>query len=503
MQLYNTLSRTVADFTPIEPGQVKLYACGLTVYDYTHIGHLRKYALDDVLVKLLRARGYQVQFVQNITDVGHLTSDGDTGEDKLEKGAKKYGKTAWKIAQEFEEYFWYSMELMGCVRPDVSCRATEHIPAQIALVETLEKKDYTYIIEHDGVYFDTSKFANYGQLARLNTTSESTQARVEIVEGKRQPADFALWKFERLGENRQMSWDSPWAKRGFPGWHIECSAMAMQYLGPQLDIHTGGVDHIPVHHTNEIAQAEAATGKVPFVRYWVHHNHLHVDGTKMSKSLNNFFTIDDVLAKGIHPRALRLLFLQSHYRDEQNFTWESLQAAQTAYTRLLAMASSLKTEQERTVLSAEKLAKVYEYRERFFAALENDLNTPQAVAMLGEVVKSNIPGPDKYDLLLEFDEVLGLGLRGMGKMKVKLPSLLKVAGGEETRMVEVSTRSDELMADDNRLSAEVRDLLAQRMQARATKDWAASDSIRDQLVGLGWKVRDIPGGDQTVMQVAG
>ena len=394
MKLYNTLSRTIEEVQPYQEGTLGLYACGLTVYDYTHLGHAR----------------FQVNFVQNVTDVGHLASDADTGEDKLEKGAKKYGKSVWDIAKEFEEYFWKSMDLMNNIRPDVSCRATDHIQEQLEMVKGLEQKGFTYVIDGDGVYFDTSKLSDYGKLAKLNIDQLKEGARVEMVEGKRNPTDFALWKFERAGENRAMVWESPWHPRSFPGWHIECSAMAMKYLGEQFEIHTGGIDHIPVHHTNEIAQAEALTGKVPFVKYWVHHNHLFVDNTKMSKSLGNFFTIDDVIEKGFEPMALRLLFLTTHYRSEMNFTWENLQGSQTAWNRLKEMMHEFRNETERTMLSEEKLDKVNEYRLRFFEHMENDLKTPEAVAVMWEVTKSNIPGHDKYDLLREFDEVLGLGL---------------------------------------------------------------------------------------------
>ena len=304
LHLYNTMSRTIEPVVPYRDSKLGLYACGFTVYDYTHLGHLRKYSMDDVLVRALRRFGFQVQFVQNVTDVGHLASDEDTGEDKLEKGAKKYGKSVWDIAREFEDYFFYSMDLMGNLRPDVSCRATEHIEAQLAMVLELEKKGFTYVIADDGVYFDTSKLPDYGKLARLDLDKLKEGARLEKVVGKRNPTDFALWKFERPGENRAMVWESPWYPRSFPGWHIECSAMAMQYLGEQFEIHTGGIDHIPVHHTNEIAQAEAVSGKQPFVKHWVHHNFVRIEGEKMSKSLGNFSTIDDVLQKGMNPRAL-------------------------------------------------------------------------------------------------------------------------------------------------------------------------------------------------------
>jgi cysteinyl-tRNA synthetase len=465
MKLYNTMSRSVEEFVPIAAPQVGLYACGLTVYDFTHLGHLRKYAMDDVLIRSLRRAGYTVQFVQNVTDVGHLASDADTGEDKLEKGAKKYGKSVWDIAHEFEAYFFRSMDLMGNLRPDVSCRATEHIQEQLEMVVQLEKKGYAYVIEGDGVYFDTSKVSDYGKLAHLDLEHLQEGARVERIEGKRNATDFALWKFERPGENRAMVWESPWAKRSFPGWHIECSAMAIRYLGDQFDIHTGGIDHIPVHHTNEIAQAEAATGKQPFVRYWVHHNFLRVDGEKMSKSLGNFYTIDDVLKRGIDPKALRLLFLTTHYRSEMNFTWDSVEGSQKAWQKLSRMVLQLRAEQGRTILSEDKLQKVDEYRQRFFDYVEDDLKTPEAITVMYEVIKSNIPGPDKYDLLVEFDEVLGLGLRELKEAATELP-------------------------------AAAQELLQQRQTAREQKDWAQSDALRDTLLQMGYEVLDSATGQQ-------
>jgi cysteinyl-tRNA synthetase len=291
------------------------------------------------------------------------------------------------------------------------------------------------------------------------------------VAGKKNPTDFALWKFERAGENRAMVWESPWSKRSFPGWHIECSAMAIHYLGEQFDVHTGGIDHIPVHHTNEIAQAEAATGKKPFVRYWVHHNHLRVEGTKMSKSLNNFFTIDDVIAKGIDPMALRLLFLSTHYRSEMNFTWDNLAGAQTAWSSLSTKITQFKNEKERLTLSEEKLNQVQEYRQRFFAFMEDDLRTPEAMAVLWEVLKSNIPSPDKYDLLVEFDRVLGLGLAQITATPAKV--------------VEVPV---------DQLPPEVQQLLKQREEVRAQKNWDESDRLRDEISKLGYKDLDAAAG---------
>jgi len=474
MKLYNTMSHTVEEFTPIAAPAVGLYACGLTVYDYTHLGHLRKYTMDDVLIRTMRHAGYMVNFVQNVTDVGHLSSDADTGEDKLEKGAKKYGKSVWEIAREFEEYFFRSMDLMGNFRPDVSCRATEHIKEQLELVLQLEKKGFTYVIPGDGVYFDTSKDEDYGKLARLKLEDLQEGARIGRVEGKKHPTDFALWKFEREGEHRAMVWESPWSPRSFPGWHIECSAMAIKYLGQQFDVHTGGIDHIPVHHTNEIAQAESATGKEPFVRYWVHHNHLFVGGEKMSKSLGNFFTIDDVLKRGFDPQALRLLFLTSHYRSEMNFTWENLAGSQKAWQKLVRSVVQFRIESGRTVLSPEKLAQVDEYRQRFFDFIEEDLRTSEALTVMYEVVKSSIPGPDKYDLLCEFDEVLGLGLA----------------------TVEVQLLEHPVLTDFTQLPEQVQQLVAARQTARVQKQWQTADELRDQLLTAGYEVIDAADGQQ-------
>ncbi len=469
--LYNTLTRNIEAFTPRDAKKVGLYACGFTVYDYTHLGHLRKYSLDDVLVRMLRHAGYEVTFVQNVTDVGHLASDADSGEDKLEKGAKKYGQTVFDVARTFEDYFFKSMDAMGNLRPDVSCRATEHIEAQLEMVKTLEARGFTYVIEDDGVYFDTAKIDDYGKLAHLDIEHLKEGARVEMVAGKRNPTDFALWKFERPGENRAMIWPSPWAERSFPGWHIECSAMAMQYLGDQFDVHTGGIDHIPVHHTNEIAQAEAASGKQPFVRYWVHHNMLRVEGEKMSKSLGNFFTIDDVIKNGIAPKALRLLFLTTHYRSQLNFTWDSLAGIQKAFERLVgqfALVNSADT--TGVVLSPE--AQLLETR--FFTAVESDLNTPEALVVLWEVLRSRLSDAEKKLLLLAFDTVLGFDL----------PLLLK-----EQKVTVVEEYPEEIQK-----------LILQRNEAREQKNWKVSDELRAALEAAGYVVEDTKDGTRVEIQ---
>lgn len=497
MHLYNTLTRQLEEVEPWPENQVGVYACGPTVYDYAHLGHLRKYTMDDVLIRTLRWTGFEVSFVENITDVGHLSDDGDTGEDKLEKGAKKYGQSVWDIALRFEEFYWQSMDRMGNLKPDTVARATEHIEQQLDLVKKLEQKSFTYVIEGDGVYFDTSKLPDYGKLARLKLDQQQAGARVEQVIGKRNPTDFALWKFERPGENRAMVWESPWAMRSFPGWHVECSAMSMKYLGDQFAIHTGGIDHIPVHHTNEIAQSEAATDLQPFVKIWVHHNFLLVNGEKMSKSLNNFFTIEDVLERGFHPMALRLLFLQARYRDELNFTWESLAAAQTSYERLLRRVIELETAQLRVQTKLDRDSNLqhvplmaemktsYDFsvatkdgsdqpilgqlRDQFCQALSNDLNTPQAVAALWQVVKldhQQVNRVDQLRLLRECSLVLGLQLDPAVVFSVK----------------------------QTELPQQVQDLVAQRNKARLKRDWATSDAIRDQLQVMGYELKDGPNG---------
>lgn len=466
VRLYNTMSREIEDFVPIESGKVKIYACGPTVYDFAHIGHIRKYVMDDVLVRLFRYLNYTVMHVMNITDVGHLVSDSDTGEDKLEKGARREGKTAWEVAKFYEADFFKTMDAVGIRRPDIICRATEHINEQVELVQKLEEKGFTYTIT-DGVYFDSTKFRDYGKLARLNLVEQKAGARIDMVPGKKHPTDFALWKLTPIGTKRDMEWESPWGK-GFPGWHIECSAMSMKYLGASFDIHTGGIDHIPIHHPNEIAQSEAATGK-PFVKYWVHHNHLFVDGKKMSKSLGNFIRLEEIVQKGFDPRVLRYLLLQTHYRQEANFTWEALTAAQTALNQLYDYVALIKQQSqtgERSNLSDEKLEKVDFLRKKFKDVTRFDLNMPQAIAVMWEIVKSNVPAPDKYDLLMIVDEVLGLGLSEVSSIKHQVSIIPE----------------------------EIENLAAKREQLRREKKFAEGDIVRKQIEEKGYVIEDTANG---------
>lgn len=458
MKIYNSLSRKVEEFEPLNPPKVGMYTCGITAYDYAHIGHGRKYSMDDILRRTLTALGYDVKHVQNVTDVGHLVSDSDAGEDKLEKGAKKQHKTVWEVAEFFERDFYESMDKLNILRPNVVCKATDNIPEQIALIEKIMKNGYAYDTP-EAVYFDTKKFKGYGEIFGQKLSEKKTAVREEVQEGehKKNPTDFALW-FKRVGRFKEhsMHWDSPWGD-GFPGWHIECSAMSMKYLGEQFDIHTGGEDHLPIHHPNEIAQSEAGTGKHPFVKYWVHYAFLTVDGVKMSKSLGNFYTIKDILEKGYDPLALRYFYLTAHYKKPLNFTFEALDAANTALNKLKVQVAGLRNASERDMLSEEKNKKLEEYRDQFMNAVSDDLNTPEALAVLWAMLKSNIPASDKYDLAMSFDEILGLKLGEMEKKEI----------------------SDEAMK-----------LIKKREELRDEGKYEEADKIRDTLIGMGYTVSD-------------
>ena len=411
MRLFNSISREIEDFESLKKSKVGMYTCGMTVYDFAHIGHGRKYVYDDILRRVLLYAGYEVDMVQNVTDVGHLVSDGDEGEDKMEKGAVKLKKTVWEVAKFYEEDFYMQMDSLNIMRPNVICRATEHVPEQIELVKRLLEKGYAYDTP-EAVYFSVSKFPRYEGLFGHHIESKQT-GRDEVNKGsyKKSEEDFALW-FKRIGRfaDHVMHWQSPWGD-GFPGWHIECSAMAMKYLGESFDIHTGGLEHQMVHHPNEIAQSEAATGKM-FAKYWVHYAHLMVDGVKMSKSIGNVLKVADVVEKGFSAMALRYLYLTAHYRTPLNFTWSSLAAAQSAYDklRMFIKETKKKDDDERKTLSQEKEKKLIEFQQRFDAAIFDDLGLAGAVAVMWEMVKSNIPDRDKVEQILEWDSVLGLRL---------------------------------------------------------------------------------------------
>jgi len=449
LRLYNTLTRKIGDFHPLHPPVVTLYACGPTVYDYAHIGNFRTYVMTDSLVRTLTYEGYRVKFVMNITDVGHLVSEADTGEDKMEKGAKREGKTAWDIAKFYTDTFLADSRKMNLIEPQVRPKPTEHIKEQITAVTALLAKGFAYRID-DGIYFDTGKFPDYGALTGQNRYELKEGARVEANPQKKNPTDFALWKFTPKGVRRQMEWDSPWGN-GFPGWHIECTAMSTKYLGSPIDIHTGGVDLIPIHHTNEIVQSEAATGVSPFVRTWVHGQFLLVDGEKMAKSKKNFYTLATIGERGFDPIALRYLYLTAHYRSFLNFTWDAMAGAQKSLMQLREHVVSLRESSSvRTALSAEKLEKIDRYSHAFQEALENDMNMPSALAVVWEVVKTNIASRDKLDLILAFDEVLGLNLKNWQRpVKEEIPASITalVAAREKLRKEGKFQESDTLRRD--------------------------------------------------------
>lgn len=450
VKLYNTLTRTTEEFETLEDKKVKMYTCGVTVYSQPQIGNWVAYIYSDILTRVLIASGYEVHRIQNITDVGHLVSDDDTGEDKMEKGAKKEGLTAWQVADKYikiadkEAFEW--LELL---RPTKLVRATDLIPEQIAFVKKLEEKGYTYQIE-DGIYFDTSKLDDYGKLARLDIEGLEAGARVE-VSGKKNKTDFALWKFSPKDQKRDMEWDSPWGK-GFPGWHLECSVIAYENLGEQIDLHTGGIDHIPVHHTNEIAQTESVTGK-QFSKFWFHNNHIKINGAKLSKSLGNSYTLQDILDKGFSLAAFKLMVLSSHYRTEGNFSWEILEAAQN---RLSSWREMFNRRWQRSVLTDDQPDK----SEEILELLQDDLNTPKAVAKIDEYFDSVAAAgamPNR-DTLITIRDVLGIDLL-----------------------------NDDITDDQKQ---QIRD----RGAARKAKDWVKSDEIRDQLKEQGIEVKDTPRG---------
>lgn len=451
MKLYNTLSRTIEEFKPIKGKNIGLYTCGPTVYDYDHIGHAWNYSMADFLRRVLEYNGYKVKHVMNVTDVGHLVHDAESGEDKLEKSAREKGKTAWEIAEFFLDIYLANRKKLNLEEPQVICKATDHIKEMIKMVEILLDKGYAYEIS-DGIYFDTSKFPKYGRLSGNTLESLKEGARIEINPEKKNPTDFVLWKFSAAGEKRQMEWEA-FGKMGFPGWHIECSAMSIKYLGESFELHTGGEDNIFPHHECEIAQSESVTGK-PFVRYWLHTRFLMVDGQKMSKSLKNFYTIADLEAKGFSALDLRYLFLTAHYRSQLNFTWQSLDAAKIARERL-----------NNFILGIKKKGKVNKgYKEMFLEKINEDLDMPQALALVWQMIKDkNVSDEDKKATLFDWDKVLGLDLANLKKVNIEIPK-------------------------------EVQDLVKEREVARKNKDWSKSDELRDKIAELGFMVEDTSAG---------
>lgn len=459
IKLYNTLTREKEAFKPIKKGEVGLYTCGPTVYDYAHIGNLRTYIFEDILKRVLIYNGYKVKHVMNVTDVGHLTGDRDMGEDKLEKGAKREGKTAWDIAKFYELAFINDLKNLNILAPNKYTRATEYIEEQIELLKTLEEKGYTYKIS-DGLYFDTAKFADYNKLSHQDLEQLQEGARVEKNDEKKNPTDFALWKFSypngisfdsaQDATRRQMEWESPWGV-GFPGWHLECSAMSMKELGKQLDIHCGGVDHIDVHHTNEIAQSEAATGE-KFFNYWMHGAFLNIaGGKKMAKSAGNFLTLDNTFIKNdINPLVYRFASLQTHYRKPMEYSEDAMANAERGLEHLYNQVRQLSIDNLQSSINKD-------YKEKFLEAINDDLNMPQALAVLAEVLKSDLDDEEKLGTVLDFDNVLGLDFEKV--LETDLPK-------------------------------DIKDLVEKRKVARENKNWELSDELRNDIEGYGYAVED-------------
>ncbi|RJQ75032.1 MAG: cysteine--tRNA ligase [Desulfobacteraceae bacterium] len=452
--LYNTMSRRKEVFGPLYPPNVGLYTCGPTVYNYAHIGNLRTYVFTDILKRVLTYNGFEVKHVMNITDVGHLTGDRDMGEDKLEKGARKEGKSAWEIAELYTRAFKKNIERLNILEPTIWCKATDAIEDQIALIELLEEKGYTYPTS-DGIYFNTAMFKDYTKLSHQDIEALQEGARVEKNPEKRNATDFALWKYSPRNVKRQMEWESPWGV-GFPGWHIECSAMSMKFLRNMLDIHCGGTDHIDVHHTNEIAQSEAATGK-KFFNFWMHGAFLIIaGGKKMAKSEGNFLTLDAVLAAHrIDPLAYRFATFQTHYRKPMEYSEEAITAAQNG---LLHLRNQVRTLMDSAAPTQPDAA----FQEKFLQAINNDLNMPQAMAVVQDLLKSDLAPEIKLAAVFDFDRVLGLNLE-------------KAGAGQS-------------------LPEEIEALAAERRRARKKKQWALSDQLRDRIQALGYVVQDMPQG---------
>lgn len=450
---YNTLTKRKEKFEPINKEEIKMYSCGPTVYCYAHIGNLRAYLFMDTLRRVLKYNGYKLKHVMNITDVGHLTSDADEGEDKMMKAAKRENKNPWEIADFYTKIFLEDMNKLNIDIPEIIARATEHIDVMEEYVKKIIENGYTYKTE-DTIYFDTSKLPNYGILSGKKVDEQKAGARVDFDENKKNISDFALWI--KAPKEHIMQWDSFFGKC-YPGWHLECSAMGYKYLGEQFDIHTGGIDHIPIHHENEIAQAQGFSGKIP-ANFWMHVNFLKVNGGKMSKSLNNLYTLDDLKEKGYEPEVYRMFNFSSTYRNAINFTWEGLEANKKAIVKL-------KEGYQKHLEGTEDIADevINEFEEKFHQAINDDLNMPLAMSVVWDVIKVSTKSKKLADLLLKFDTVLGL--------KIAKP------------MIDSKNNNDEI-------PEEVKALAEQRKLARESKNWAESDRLRDEILNLGYSVKD-------------
>jgi cysteinyl-tRNA synthetase len=463
IEFYDTRTRRQRPFEPLEPGRVGIYTCGPTVYAPQHVGNLRCFLVADLLRRFLESEGLEVTHVINITDVGHLVSDADEGEDKIEATARRSGRTAQEIAEHYTAQWRADCAAVNCLPPTHNPKATEHIAEQIELAQKLEAGGYLYRIR-DGIYFDTSRFPRYAELAGLDLAGQEEGARIGVTEGKRNPSDFAVWKFSEEGVHRLQEWDSPWG-RGFPGWHLECSAMSVRYLGDRFDIHTGGIDLATVHHTNEVAQSECAFHVHPWVGFWMHHEHLNMGDEKMSKSKGGTRTLSDLVDAGYEPLAFRYFFLQAHYRQQQAYNEDAIRAAARGLRHLRSIVKTLEAVEEEGDPEAQA-----PHAERFRDALADDLRTPRAMAVVWEVARTDALAPaDRRDLLRAFDRVLGLDL----------------AGGP-------ATPAEPEWGDDPEIDAKLRE----RQAAREARDWATADRIRDELSAEGIEIVDGPEGSR-------
>lgn len=458
IKLYNTLTKTKENFVPLNGNEVRVYTCGPTVYSYAHIGNFRAYIFMDTLRRMMEYNGYKMKHVMNITDVGHLESDADEGEDKMEKAARKENKDPYEIAKFYTDIFLRDMDRLNIERPEIIAKATDHIEEMIQFVKEILANGYAYETSK-GIYFDISKLDKYPVLSNRNIDEQIAGARVDVDPEKRNPYDFALWI--KAPENHIMKWESPWGL-SYPGWHIECSAMGRKYLGEVFDIHTGGVDHIPTHHENEIAQSKGACGKIP-AKTWMHVEFLQVDGGKMSKSLGNTYTLDQLQEKGIEPLAYKLFCFTAHYRTQLNFTFEGAMSSQVALNRLRE--GFIKHTQGTEKIDEEIIK---EYKSRFLETINDDLNLPATMGIIWEIVRNNQKSKQFADLLLEFDKVLGLDLANSQKY---LDQQAKIDVPED-----------------------VLKLLEERKQARQNKNWELSDNLRDKIKEFGYAVKDTKDG---------
>ena len=486
LYLYNTLSRKKEPFRPAAEGEARIYTCGPTVYDFAHIGNLRAYIFMDSLRRVLKYNGYKLLHVMNITDVGHLVSDEDYGEDKMIKGARERNMTPWEIAAEFTRIFMEDMAALNIEKTEIVSKATEHIPQMLEMVEALADKGYGYELS-DGIYFDISKFGGYGRLSGLNLDEQKAGARIEVNAEKRHPADFALWI--KAPKGHIMKWDSRWGD-GYPGWHIECSAMSIHYLGDRIDIHTGGVDHIPIHHENEIAQSDAYTGK-SVVNFWMHNEFVLVDNGKMSKSLRNTYTAKDLRDRGFNPLAYKYFCLNGHYRSKLNFTWDALRSAAVAYRRMIDGVLEHKNAGTAGEAGPDS-SYIDNMRRNFCEAINDDLNIPKALGIAWQLIRSPVKAGAVYDLIVEMDGVFGLGIKDAVEAAQRAGGENAAAGSGEgaTPSEGAASKCENNAFRNTDIPQDILELVKERDAARSAKDWKRSDELRDLIKEKGYAVAD-------------